>query len=148
MRESLLWITNQRLVKPAGGFPRSLAPGSSPVYNLTMTGPIVCERQRYKLRLKAYHEWKVLQQLQLHSKPHGLRFVTGSSGLTLRENFRLYISFGTSATQDTVSDLNPADEERRLALRDNKWPGRIWICVTARGKYKCVLLKTLQVDNA
>jgi len=69
--------------------------------------------------------------------------------LTLRENFRLYISFGTSATQDTVSDLNPADEERRLALRDNTWPGRIWICVTATwGKYKCVLLKTLQVDNA
>ena len=54
MRESLLWITNQRLVKPAGGFPRSLAPGSSPVYNLTMTGPIVCERQRYKFKAQAY----------------------------------------------------------------------------------------------
>ena len=80
----------------------------------------------------------MLQQLQLHSKPHGPRFVTGSSGLTLRENFCLYISFGTSATQDTVSDLNPADEERRLALRAKKWPGGIWICVTVAtwGKYK------------
>ena len=65
-----------------------------------MTRPIVSERQTVQITNgKCFNN-------RNFTLSHGHQFVTGSGGLTLvSENFCLYISFGTSATQDQAEPL-------------------------------------------